>query len=342
MLYNILTNPVFEDKIVTFYDQSCMNKDDTVKAIITGGTGLVGSELAKKMASEGHEVVILSRNPDKHAQYFSNEIQVVRWDGVTTQGWGHLVDGANVIVNLAGESIAGNSFLEVFLKRWNPDRKREILNSRISASKALVEAIKIANQKPAVFIQASAVGYYGSRGDEELTEDSPRGDDFLAKVCVDWEQSSYPVEEAGVRRVIIRTAGVVLSTQGGAFPLQLLPFKLFAGGPIGNGRQFYSCIHISDEIDAIRFLIDKQDAHGAFNVTMPDTLTNSEFGKLLGRIIRRPYWLPLPSFAFKLLLGEKAFVLLASTRQIPKRLLEIGFKFTYPTAELALREILQR
>ena len=313
-----------------------------MKAIITGGTGLVGSALAEKMAIDGHHVYILSRNPEKHAPLFSARVQMVHWDGITLNGWGDLVDGSDVIINLAGASIAGNSFLDVFIKRWNPERKRAIRESRIKSGKVLVEAVRNAKQKPGVFIQASAVGYYGDRGEEKLTENSLPGDDFLAKVCIDWEKSTEPVEEMGVRRVVVRTAGVVLSTHGGAFPFQMLPFKLFVGGPIGSGKQYFSCIHLYDEVNAIQFLIDNREAHGVYNLTMPETRTNSEFNKLLGRIMRRPYWLPLPGFVFKLMLGEKASVLLASTRQIPSRLPILGYQFEYPNAEIALMDILQK
>ena len=310
--------------------------------LITGGTGLIGSALATSLAQDGNQVTILSRNPQKNSDQLPSGVKVVQWDGRTAEGWGQLVDGADVLVNLAGESIAGESLSALIFKRWTPERRGRLLTSRVDAGHAILEAIQKAQVKPAVLVQASAVGYYGSRGDEELAEDTSAGDDFLARICTAWEASTAPVEALGVRRIIIRSPGVVMSLKGGAFPFMLLPFKLFVGGPLGGGKQWFSWIHIKDEVKAIRFLIDNPQASGAFNLVAPHATTNADFSKILSKVLGRPYWFPVPAFALKLLFGAKAAILLVSTRQIPKRLQEIGFVFDFPTAQQAFADLLQK
>lgn len=312
-----------------------------MRVVITGGSGLIGRALARELLSAGYEVIALSRNPDK-ATGLPAGVRAVHWDGRTSVGWGHLADGAEVIVNLAGESIAGDSMAALILKRWTPARKRLILESRLNAAGAVMQAIQEARHKPKVVVQASAVGYYGSRGDEELIETSAPGDDFVARVCRDWEASTTALEQIGVRRVIIRTGGVAISTEGGAFPFMLLPFRLFMGGPLGNGSQWFSWIHLADEARAIRFLIEAPSASGIFNLSAPGSMTNAEFSRILGRVLNRPSFIPVPAIALRLAFGEKAEILLVSQRQFPKRLLELGFNFQYPEAETALRNLLNR
>lgn len=310
-----------------------------MRVIITGGAGLIGRALARELTQSGYEVVVLSRNPER-AKGLPPGVRIVRWDGRTATGWGNLVEGAEAIVNLAGESIAGDTFLALILNRWTLERKRSIRESRLNAGRAVVQAIQQASQKPKVVIQASAVGYYGSRGNNELTENTPPADDFLAKICVEWETCTAEVEQMGIRRSIIRTGGVALSTEGGAFPFMVLPFRLFVGGPLGNGRQWFSWIHMADEARAIRFLIENPDAHGPFNLCAPQSTTNADFSRSLGKVMRRPSFLPVPGFALKLAFGEKAGLLLGSQKQIPKRLQELGFEFLYPDADSALRNLL--
>jgi uncharacterized protein (TIGR01777 family) len=310
-----------------------------MRAIITGGTGLIGRALARELSQSGYEVILLSRNPEKATGLPSNT-RVIYWDGRTANSWGELVEGAEAIVNLAGESLAGESLLALILNRWSARRKSSILESRLNAGRAVVQAVQLARQKPKVVIQASAVGYYGSRGEEELTELSEPAHDFLARVCSEWEVSTAQVEQLGVRRVVIRTGGVALSTEGGAFPFMLLPFRLFAGGPLGNGNQWFSWIHIADEARAIRFLIENSNATGAFNLCSPNPIRNGEFSHILGKVLRRPSFLPVPGFALQLAFGEKAGLLTGSQKQFPKRLLELGFTFQYPDAESALRDLL--
>lgn len=306
-----------------------------MRVIIAGGSGLIGTELVNDMASEGHDLTVLSRNPDR-VSGMPASVKVVKWDGKTAQGWGHLADGADAIINLAGESIAGKNPLA---GRWTAERKRAILNSRLEATGAVVQAIQQARLKP-VLIQSSAVGYYGPRGDEELTETASPGRDFLAEVCQQWEAAAQPAAQAGARLVIFRT-GVVLSMQGGALPFMVLPYRLFGGGPLGSGKQWLPWIHLEDEVAAIRYFAENASTQGVYNLCAPNPLTSGDFGKVIGKVLGRPHWLPAPGFALKLALGELSTLLLDGQRQIPSRLLKSGFRFKFPEAETALRDLLK-
>jgi uncharacterized protein (TIGR01777 family) len=306
----------------------------TMRVIITGGTGLIGSTLANSLVKDHHEVVVLSRNKNKTSGLNSG-VKVVEWDAKSAQGWGSLADGAGAIVNLAGESIAGEGFPP---KRWTDERKRRIRESRANAGKAIVEAVSAAQHKPAVVMQISGVDYYGKHDDELLTEDAPIGSGFLAEVTEVWEGATEPVEKMGVRRVVMRTA-VVLSTKGIILTMMALPFKLFVGGPIGSGKQPFSWIHIDDLMGAIRFLMDTPAASGPFNLSSPQPVSNAEFGRAIARALGRPYYFPVPAFAFKLALGELSSVLLEGQRAVPKRLQAMGFTFQHPEAEAALRDL---
>jgi uncharacterized protein len=305
-----------------------------MRIVVTGGTGLIGHELVMSLGQDGHEIDVLSRNP-RQAGNMPETIRFHKWDAKTAAGWGYLVDGANAVINLAGASVAGDGFLPT---RWTPERKKLILESRVNAGKALVEAIQQANVKPKMLIQSSAVGYYGPQGDKKVTEDHPAGDDFLADVCVQWEASTLEVEAMGVRRVLIRT-GVVLSDKGGALPRQIVPFQLFAGGPIGSGKQYYPWIHIEDEVRAIRFLLENDNASGAFNLAAPNPETNASFSRAIGRVLKRPAFVPVPGFAFQIMFGEVSTVLLDGQRAVPARLADMGFTFTYSDAEVALHDL---
>lgn len=305
-----------------------------MRILITGGTGLIGSALAAELAQAGHEVIVLTRNPDK-ATGLPAGVRAERWDGRTAQGWGHLADGAGAIVNLAGASIAGEGLLP---SRWTDERKYLILQSRLDAGRAVVEAVQQAAHKPGGVVQASGIGIYGFADDRVLDETAPAGTDWLAQVAVQWEAATAPVEAMGVRRVVIRTA-VVFSRTGGVLPLMLLPFRLFVGGPVGSGRQYVSWIHLADEVGAIRFLIENPAASGPFNLVAPDVMTNAEVSRVIGRVLRRPSWFPLPAFAMRLMFGEVATLLLEGQRAQPKRLLELGYTFRFPTLEAALRDL---
>jgi uncharacterized protein (TIGR01777 family) len=246
-------------------------------------------------------------------------------------GWAPLANGADAIVNLAGENLAEG--------RWTEERKRRIRGSRIEAGRAVVEAVEQVADKPGVVVQSSGLGYYGPTGDEFVTEEAPPGRDFLARVAVDWEACTAPVEDLGVRRAIIRTAPV-LSMAAGALPRLVRPFRSFVGGPLGSGRQWFSWIHIADEVGAIRFLVENQNARGPFNLTTPNPIRNADFARILGRRLGRPSSLPTPAFVLRLLFGEMAAILMEGQRALPRRLLDLGFSFRFPEAETALRDLL--
>jgi uncharacterized protein (TIGR01777 family) len=283
------------------------------------------------LIKDGHDVFVLTRDRGRITDLHGSA-HLAEWDGRTAKGWGELVDGADAIVNLAGENLSGG--------RWTAARKQRLRSSRVLAGAAVVEAVQKAAQKPKVVIQSSGVNYYGVRGSEPVPESEPPGDDFLARVCIDWEASTAPVEALSVRRAIIRS-GVVLSPKGGVMPLFRLPFRLFVGGPLGSGRQILSWIHMADEVGAIRFLIDNQDASGAYNLVAPSLVSMKEFTRTLGKAMGRPSWFPVPSFALRLVLGEMAIIVLEGQRAVPKRLQEGGYKFRFPEAGAAFRDLLR-
>jgi len=298
--------------------------------LIVGGSGLIGRALAIDLSYFGHEVVILSRRPERIIG-LPVEVRAERWDGLTSEGWQSLADGAGAIVNLAGENISSG--------RWTDKRKHIIRQSRLNAGQAVVQAVNAAVNKPGVVIQASGIGYYGSGDSEEITEETLPGHDFLAELAENWESSTASLEALGVRRAVIRT-GVVLSTEGGALPRMSLPLRLFVGGHLGSGQQWFPWIHIADEVSAIRFLIENEAASGPFNLTAPIPLTNAGFFHLLGKQLKRPSFVPTPAFALRLLFGEMATIILDGQRGIPKHLLQMGFTFRFPTAEQALANLL--
>jgi uncharacterized protein (TIGR01777 family) len=301
-----------------------------MRVIVTGGSGLIGRVLVDSLAKDGHEVIVLSRNPDA-IKNLPGGARAEKWDGKTAQDWGKLVNGAEVIVNLAGATIS---------ERWSDAQKKLIRESRVNAGKAIVEAVKAAEKKPRVMIQSSAVGYYGPRGAEEITEESSAGNDFLANVCKDWESSTAELESLSVRRVIIRT-GVVLDKHGGALPRMVMPVKMFVGGPLGSGKQYFPWIHLQDEVAAIRWLIDNSNARGVYNLSAPRPLTNKEFTQAIGKVLGRPTFMPVPAFAMRTMFGEMSTLLLDGQREMPMRLVKDGFKFKFTDAEAALRDVLK-
>jgi uncharacterized protein (TIGR01777 family) len=306
-----------------------------MKVLIPGGSGLLGRALTRSLVAASHSVTILSRSPQR-VSGLPVGVEVAGWDARTAAGWQQHAEGADVIVNLAGASIKGEGFLP---SRWTARRKQLILNSRVDAGRAVLDAIRAAKAKPKLLVQSSAVGYYGPCGDELISEAAAPGSDFLAKVCQQWEASTEPVEELGVRRAVIRT-GLPLTVQGGVFPLLALPFRLFAGGWFGSGRQYYPWIHVNDYIAALQSLIESADSNGVYNLSAPQPVTNREFARSLGRVLRRPAWLPAPAFALKLALGELSTVVLDGQRAVPARLQQAGFAFKHPDLEPALRDLL--
>lgn len=300
-----------------------------MNVLILGGSGLIGKGLARELLGEGHQVVILSRNPP--AARVSEGTALHAWDGQTSQGWVGLFEQADAVVNLAGESIGA--------KPWSEERKQQILASRLAAGNALATAARAASRRPEVVVQASAIGYYGPREAERLDENSPAGEDFMAKLVMQWENATRELESAGCRRVIVRS-GLVLDKNEGILPRFLLPFRLFVGGPMGSGRQGVSWIHIRDEARAIVYLIENRQARGAFNLTAPNPLSNAEFGQGLARALRRPYWLPVPAVGLRLALGEMATLILDGQYVMPAGLLQSGFQFAFPRLDAALQELL--
>ncbi len=302
-----------------------------MRVLIAGGTGLIGRHLCKALLDRGDRVAVLSRSPEK-AKEMPPGVELHRWDGRSSSGWGDLVEVTDAIVNLAGENIASG--------RWTAGRKRRIRQSRLDAGIAVTEAIEAAAHKPRVLVQASAVGYYGPRGGEVVTEETPPGSDFLARLAVEWERSTERVEVLGVRRAVIRT-GIVLATEGGALPRMMLPFKFFAGGVLGSGRQWMPWIHISDEVRAILFLLDNE-LSGPFNLSAPEPVTNETFTRTLGHVMERPTFMSVPSFVLKILLGEMATILLEGQRALPRRLLESGYGFEFEHLTPALQDLVGR
>lgn len=308
------------------------------RIIVSGGTGLIGRELVASLAADGHKVVVLSRNPQEYRAALPPGVSAVYWDARTVGDWAQEVDGSDAVVNLAGESLSGDGFLP---DRWTADKKSRIRESRTGAGSVMVEAIAMAKNKPDVLIQASAVGYYGPRADDWVDESAEPGDDFLAALCVEWEAGTEPVQAVGVRRAVVRL-GLVLSNEGGALPRLQLPARLYAGGYFGNGRQYWSWIHISDAIRAVCFLIENSSAEGPFNLVAPNPATSREFGKALGRSLSRPSVMPVPSFAMRLLAGEAATTVLDGQRVLPRKLEELGFVFRFPELDAGLSDLLNR
>ena len=306
-----------------------------MNVIITGGAGLIGRALADDLSADGHTVTVLSRNPAR-VSGLPPGVQAAAWDARTGAGWTELAAGADAIVNLAGAGIAGDGALPA---RWTPARKRLILESRLNAGRAVVDAIQKAATKPRCLIQASGIGYYGPTGGVAVDETAPAGDDFLVGVAAQWEAITEPVEALGVRRAIIRSAGV-LSGAGGLLPRTSFPFKFFVGGYLGNGRQPVPWIHVADEVAAIRFLIEHETASGPFNLVAPQHTNNREFTAAIGRAMGRPAVIPVPGFALRLALGEMATLLLDGQRAEPARLKELGFVFQFTDVDAALRDIL--
>lgn len=296
-----------------------------MRIVLAGGSGFLGSPLRAGLLADGHQVLNLTRRPSPRTP------EEVTWTPDGGVGpWGRAIDGADAVINLAGEGIAD--------KRWTDARKQAILSSRLKATRSLVEACARAAQPPRVMVSASGVGYYGPRGDEVVTEGSPPGSDFLSSVCMQWEQAA---EQASphTRVAIIRT-GLVLHPDGGALAKMLLPFKLGVGGPQGSGAQYMPWIHRGDWIALVRWLLTEDAARGAFNGAAPEPVTNKEFARALGRAVRRPALLPVPGMALRGLLGELAEALLTGQRAVPARALEMGFRFRFTRLDDALRDLL--
>jgi len=334
------------------------------RIVLAGGTGLLGGLLSRALVARGHDVVVLTRSgapatpgetpvtgradvPSGGSEDLSlpRAVEVrdasgagagarlTRWtpDG-TVGAWAQEVDGAAAVVNLAGESLAA--------RRWTPAQKSRLRDSRLDATRSLVAALTGATRPPGVFLSASAVGYYGDRNDEVLTEESASGNDFLAELCAEWERVA--LQAAGATRVILTRTGLVLDAHGGALPRMLTPFRLFAGGPLGSGRQYMSWIHRDDWAALVLWAIDTADVAGPVNATSPSPVTNAEFARTIGAALGRPSLLPAPAFALRLALGEMGDALvLSGQRVVPARALSLGFRFKFEKLADALKDVLQ-
>ncbi len=314
-----------------------------MKIAITGATGFVGSRLVVKLYDRGDDILILTRNPDKARRMYPKsiypKIEIIPYIATESGDWQKEICGCDAVINLAGEPIS---------ERWTGEAKRAIVASREIGTEKIVEAISrservataLADQKPKVLINSSAIGYYGTSETASFDENSPPGDDFLADVCKKWETAAQKVKDYGTRLVILRT-GIVLGN-GGALGKMIPPFKLFAGGPIGSGRQWFSWIHRDDLINLIIYCLDRQGISGTFNATAPNPVRMKEFCQILGEVMNRPSWLPVPDFALEILLGEGAKIVLEGQEVLPKATQAIGFDYRYPNLEAALEEIVPK
>jgi uncharacterized protein (TIGR01777 family) len=289
-----------------------------MKIAVTGATGFIGRALCNELCKE-HNVISLTRRPEKAAGLFERTVDVIKWNAERMDGWEKSLEGTDAIVNLAGSNLASG--------RWSEKFKGEIVNSRVNSARTLLEAVKETEAKPGTFIIASAIGFYGSRVDEELDEESAGGEGFLAEVCRKIESIAEEFEELGIRTIVIRT-GVVLDFGGGALPKMAMPFRFYLGGYWGGGRQWVSWISLGDEISAIRFLIENYEFEGVFNLTSPEPVRNRDFFETLAGRLRKPCLFSMPGFLLKVMFGQMAEELfLASQRVYPRRLLAGGFNF---------------
>ena len=303
-----------------------------MKIAITGATGLVGSRLVSQLQQKGHQILVFTRNPSKAQRVFSatSDLEVVQYTPQESGEWQKRVSGCDAVVNLAGEPIA---------ERWSPQQKNAIMESRQIGTRKLVEAIAMAEDKPKVLVSGSAIGYYGTSETSAFEETSSSGNDFLSQVCQNWETEAQKVTEYGVRLVILRI-GIVLAN-GGALGKMIGPFQMFAGGPIGSGKQWFSWIHRDDLVNLICQAVEREDMSGVYNATAPNPVRMSKLCQTLGEVMNRPSWLPVPDFVLELLLGDGAIVVLEGQQVLPKKTQATGFDYKYPELKPALAEIVK-
>lgn len=299
-----------------------------MKVLITGGLGFVGTQLSIRLLQRGHQVTVVDRSPEPH-EHTPSEVQYVPGDTTVQGPWQEEVATQDGVINLAGASI---------FNRWNDKTKKLIYDSRVFTTRNVVEAMP--KKEGAVLCSTSAVGYYGFRGDEEITEDGTPGDDFLAGVCVDWENEALKAGAKGIRVAITRF-GIVLGKTGGALGQMIPAFKRFVGGPLGSGNQWFSWIHMEDLLNAFLFVFENQAISGPVNFCSPNSVRNRDLAKALGKVLSRPSFLTTPGFVLKLVLGEFGSVLLEGQRVSPSKLLKYGFSFRYPNISEALEEAIK-
>jgi len=306
-----------------------------MRVFITGGTGLIGTRLVPRLKERGDSVALLTRRPGAAREKFGSEVTIVEGDPMKASDWADALADCDGVIHLAGEGI--------FARRWNDEFKALLKDSRVRSTQNVVQALArkptTATGTPKVLVNASAIGFYGPHGDEELTEQSPPGNDFLAQLTVAWEDAARKAEPSGIRVAMVRV-GVVLDREGGALAKMLTPFKLGAGGPVGSGKQWMSWIHQADMVGILLLALDHADARGPVNGTAPNPVTNKEFGKALGRALHRPSFMPTPAFALRLMMGEVAEVVTAGQRVLPRRALELGYQFRFANIDEALKDVL--
>ena len=301
------------------------------KIAIFGATGLIGKRLSRSLIERGDEVLVFSRSPEKAKMLIPGAKEYLSWN-TGDLSWKIQLNDLDAVIHLAGENVLS--------RRWNKNHKNRIKQSRIESTRAIVDALADVASKPGVFVCASATGYYGTSETEEFDENSQAGSDFLAEVTFEWEIEAKKVEDSGIRYASIRT-GIVLSKDGGALARMLLPFKLFVGGPLGDGRQWFPWIHIDDIVGIYLHSVDNKSVGGALNGTAPEFTTMKEFCKTLGRVLNRPSFFSVPKFVLKLLFGEGADILIKGVKVIPKRTIESGYKFRFDNLEAAVENLLK-
>jgi len=301
--------------------------------VVAGGTGFIGGPLCRSLISEGHRVTILTRSPNDALHQSEANVNQVTWNGRDTGPWVETLGGADAVINLAGAPIANG--------RWTYARKQLLTDSRLLTTRLLVTAMSARSSRPPTFINASGIGYYGGSDDRPLDEGAARGQGFLADLCLAWEAEALRAAEFGARVVVLRT-GMVLEQDGGALPKMLIPFQFFAGGPIMPRSQWVSWIHRRDHIGLIHWALTTPTVSGPINAVAPEPVTMNQFSEVLGRVLHRPSWLPVPRFAVHMLLGELGTLMTTGQRVIPEKAIAGGYTFHYPTLEPALRAILER
>jgi uncharacterized protein len=303
-----------------------------MKILVAGATGFIGPTLIHELAGRGNEIVALSRSPREQSGSFPPSVIMDRWDGRTQGKWCRHLETVDAVINLAGASIAGG--------RWTDRRKQLIVDSRVEATRSIVRAIRESKRSPGVLINASAVGYYGTTGSGPVTEETPPGNDFLAKTCIMWEREALEAHSAETR-VVLPRLGVVLAKDGGALQKMLIPFRFFIGGPLGSGTQWYPWIHRDDVVGAFIHCIEHPDIAGPVNVVAPESVTMADFVRELGKVMDRPSWLPVPGGMLRLVLGEMAAMILEGRKVVPERLIRSGFVYRYGGLREALEAVVR-
>ena len=304
-----------------------------MQIVVTGGTGFIGRHLCASLYQKGHRVTLLTRRREEAQRLYGATVTAIEWNGREAGAWERCLEGADAVVNLAGAPIADG--------RWTDARKQLLSESRVLTTRLLVEAISRSTSKPRTLISASGIGYYGASDDRMLDESATRGGGFLADLCLAWEAEALRAAEFGVRVVLLRT-GMVLELDGGALPKMLLPFQLFAGGPIMPGTQWVSWIHRRDHIGLIQWLLTTPSVSGPINAVAPEAVTMNRFCEVLGRVLHRPSWLPVPGFALSMALGELGTLMTTGQRVKSAKALSGGYVFHYPTLEPTLRAIMTK